>query len=572
MKTVIQAIFLFIIILTSSYSMQSQSWNWVNTIGSDRSDKVITVRSDKESNVIVSGYFTNNIYLGNGVTLSRTVTTGVSKEAFVAKYDSNGTCLWARSAGGYFDDRVLGMDLDNFGNIYITGTCWYTITMGPFFVGDPSGSSCCDQCFIAKLDKNGNWIWANWAGGYGDDQGLDLVTDAIGNTYVAGFMADNTGIILGGTGPATSIAPLNVGMHVYNYWVAKIDSHGVWQWGQSFGNLPWDPAHYKYVERDNAISIDGEGGVYITGGFDSTRYFGTTSLTSNGGTDVFLMKIDTGGAFKWAISGGSTKDDWCNGVSADSMGHVYITGEHRDSFNFGSVAIKNYDKRDVFVAKFDASNGDCIWGKRAGSKAGSERGNDVIANRQCKVYVTGDIGEKANFGSHIETDSTGSINNFLARISVDGDWIWAITGGSSDSSDRSNSVTIAPNNAVYISGNIKLPGTYGLITVPVVGKTDGFFACVRDVSQLDTCGEVAPNSIFNHMNTAMVKVYPNPVESILTIESMDKTHKLLYDIDGHLIFETDESYINMADLASGLYLLRIQNEQNEFVLKKIFKP
>ena len=61
MKSFVRAFLLFTILLSSSFIIQAQSWNWVNTIGSDRSDKVITVRSDKESNVIVSGYFTNNI-------------------------------------------------------------------------------------------------------------------------------------------------------------------------------------------------------------------------------------------------------------------------------------------------------------------------------------------------------------------------------------------------------------------------------------------------------------------------------------------------------------------------------
>lgn len=571
MKTYFLKIIFFLLVFTQTTSY-AQSWNWVNTIGSPGSDKVINVRSDQESNVIVSGYFTNDMNLGNGVMLTRTTSGGTSKEAFVAKYDSNGVCIWAKSAGGWFDDRVLGMDLDNFGNIYITGTCWFTIQMGPFFVNDPSGSSCCDQTFIAKLDKNGNWIWTNMAGGMGDDQGLDMVTDAVGNSYIAGFMADDAGIILGGSGTATFIAPANVGSQVYSYWVAKIDSGGVFRWGKSFGNLPWDPSHFKYVERDNAIAMDGEGNLYIAGGFDGTRNFGSTTLTSKGGHDIFLMSYDTSGNFRWAISGGSAKDDWCNGVASDSLGHVYITGEHRDSFNFGSVAIKNYDKRDVFVAKFDASNGTCIWGKRAGSKVGSERGNDVVANKQCKVYIAGDIGEKANFGSGIETDSTGSINSFLARISVDGDWIWAITGGSTtDSNDRCNSVNIAPNNAIYVGGNFKLPATYGLINVPFVGKTDGFFSCIRDVSQLDTCGDVSPNSIFDHFNAQMIRVYPNPVSSTLFIESLENINCSIFDMNGKLIKQTKDKSIDMSAFSSGIYLLKVENENKEFVLKKIFK-
>jgi hypothetical protein len=566
MNKILQIILLIVFI---SLNVNAQSWNWVNTIGTPGSDKVINVRSDASSNVIVSGYFSEDVNLGNGVILTRTTSGGTSKEAFVAKYDSNGVCQWAKSAGGWFDDRVLGMDIDNDGNVYITGTCWFSIQMGPFYVNDPTGSSCCDQTFVAKLDKNGNWIWTNMAGGMGDDQGLDIVTDATGNSYIAGFMADDVGMVLNGSGTATFISPTNIGTHIYNYWVAKIDSSGVWQWGRSFGNLPWDPMVFKYVERDNAIAMDGEGNLYIAGGFDGTQQFGDDTLTSNGGTDIFLMSYDTSGNFRWAISGGSEKDDWCNGVAADSMGHVYITGEHRDSFNFGSVYIKNYDKRDVFIAKFDASNGSCIWGKRAGSKVGSERGNDVFANRHCKVYVVGDIGEKSNFGGDIETDSTGSINSFLARISVDGDWMWAVTGGSSESNDRCNAVAVAPNQAIYVGGNFKLPATYGLINVPNAGKTDGFFSAVRDVSQLDTCGEVSPNSIFNNFNDALVKVYPNPASDFIYIETIEDINSTLVDINGKIIFATKEKTIDISKLTKGMYILRIENKSKEFTQKKI---
>lgn len=572
MKTQKHLFILFICILSIQSSF-AQSWNWAKSIGSSKSDKVITIRADLHNNVIVSGYFSYNTDLGNGVILTRTTTGGSSKEAFVAKYDSNGVCQWARSCGGWFDDRVLGMDLDNNDNIYITGTNWSSINIGPFYVSDPSFSSCCDQTFVAKLDKNGNWKWANWAGGMGDDQGLDIVTDAAGNSYVAGFMADDVGMILGGSGTATFIAPTNTGSHVYNYWVAKIDSNGVWQWGKSFGNLPWDPSTFKYVERDNCIAMDDSGRLYIAGGFDGTRTFGTTSLTSKGGHDVFLCSYDTSGNFRWAISGGSDKDDWCNGIAVDSMGHVYITGEHRDSFNFDDVAIKNYDKRDVFVAKFNSANGDCIWGKRAGSKAGSERGNDVVANKHCKVYVCGDIGEKANFGSEIETDSVGGINSFLARISVDGEWLWAISGGGPDSNDRCNSVNIAPNNAILVGGNFKSVPTYGLIPLSHVGSTDGFFANVRDVSELDTCGTESPNAIFNALNSNMVRVYPNPVEQLLYIEIADQQaiKCTLCNAQGSVVYNGTETTIDMSSFTSGMYILKIENDAHEFVIKKIIK-
>lgn len=495
---------LLILMLLFSSSVFSQSWNSVYKIGSTPSDKAISVRSDTAGNILVSGYFSDSIALGNGVSLTR---KGSGKEAFVAKYNSQGTAQWGISGGHYFDDRVLGMDLDRAGNTFFTGTCWGDITLNGLTLSNPP-NTCCDQCFVYKADINGNIVWGNMAGGNGDDQGLDIATDYNGNSYVAGFMNAGGTMIFGDTMNVTGV---NTGTHVYNYWVGKIDSAGNWKWATTFGNLPWDPAANKYVERDIAIRLGEDGDMYVTGGFDGTRTFGNTTLTSVGGTDVFLLKMTTDGVIQWAISGGSDEDDWANGVGTDSLGHVYITGEHRDSLYFGTVLIKNFKRRDVFVAKFDANDGTCIWGKRAGSDEGGERGNDIYADKNCNIFLTGEVGAKAKFGADIVTDSVGSPHMFVARISPDGEWIWATTGGTIDSMDiRSNSIFAGRNKELFISGNFRGYSVFGDSSLTSAGKTDGFWASITDLSPYNNCIDFVPVPYVN----AQVLSIQSPVDSI----------------------------------------------------------
>jgi len=459
---------------------QAQTWNWAKQIGSPLSDKATVVKTDTADNVIVVGYFSAPISLGNNVNIAP---VGQGKEIFVAKYNNLGVCQWAICGGHHYDDRILGMDVDKAGNIYITGTCWFDITLGGITLNSLP-QACCDQCFVYKISPTGTVLWGNMAGGYGDDQGLDLVNDNLGNSYIGGFMSGDT-IWLGGTGIAQNtlaIPATNSGSHVYNYWVGKIDAAGQWVWGKTFGNLPWDPATFKYVERDIALCLDDNNNIFIAGGYDGARLFGSTTLTSVGGTDVFLQKMGTNGTIQWAIAGGSDKDDWANGVAADSLGNVYVTGEHRDSLNFslGNIWVKNYDKRDVFVAKFSDADGSCQWGKRAGSNLGSERGNDVYANKKCRVYVTGEVAAKGKFGP-FEVDSIGSINAFVARISPAGNWLWVTTGGTVDTSDiRSNSITLGENNKLYICGNFRDDAKMGTNNFLSAGKTDAFLASLTD--------------------------------------------------------------------------------------------
>ncbi len=468
-----------IIILLTLNDINAQNWVWSKKMGNTKSDKATCIKTDSSGNIYVSGYFSNNISLGtNGLILYYT-DNDHSKEAFIAKFDSTGFCFWARSGGQYWDDRVLGMDVDAEGNSIITGTFWEGSGIqfaGNYITGSAFGSG--DQCFIVKHDKNGNYLWGNFVcSNGGDDQGLDVATDKKGNSYVVGFMGGNTLYCGGNTVTATSTSTSS---YDHSYWVTKFDSVGQPQWARCFGNLPFDTSTYKYIERDIAVCVDESDGVYITGGYDDTRTFGSTTLTSTGGYDIFIMKYDTSGTFQWVTNGGSKKDDWANGICSDKNGYVYVVGEHRDSLTIDTVTVKNYNKRDVLVLKIDAITGKPIWGKRAGSSLGGERGNDVWADASCNVYVCGDINENAKFGNNITTGSGKYEEAFVAKISPEGKWKWVATGGGIDSNDRANAIVKGKGAQVYVCGFFRAPATFGTDNLISSGSSDGFFSRLND--------------------------------------------------------------------------------------------
>ena len=472
---------LLLLCLLAHTVCRSQSIQWAQRFGNIKSDKVTSIKTDGLGNVYIAGYFSNNITLGTNALPLSYVANSTSKEAFVAKLDSNGVCLWAKAGGAYFDDRVLGMDVDSAGNCVLTGTYWegsginwapLTITGNAFGWGD--------QCFILKLDPSGTPLWGTFVCGdnYGDDQGLDVVIDKAGNIYTVGFMTSDL-LHLGGS-PITATNN-NTGAHKHSYWITKMNKNGVFQWARTFGNLPWDPDANKYVERDIAVCSDGADGIYITGGFDGTHQFGSQTFTSFGGHDIFVMKYDSNGVFKWATQGGSDKDDWSNGICSDKNGHLYITGEHRDSLIMDTVLVKNYDKRDVFIFKIDAQTGKPVWGKRAGSDEGSERGNDVWADDQCNVYVCGDINENAKFGDNILTPVNGmGVQSFVARITPEGKWVWAVTGGGPDDDDRGNALAKGKANQLYVAGFFRVSANFGGTQMVSAGSSDGYFMRVHD--------------------------------------------------------------------------------------------
>jgi hypothetical protein len=62
-----------------------------------------------------------------------------------------------------------------------------------------------------------------------------------------------------------------------------MDTLGNWLWALSAGGTSFDSAF--------EISVDCNGNSYVTGFFQGTASFGTFTLTSAGGTDVFVAKI-----------------------------------------------------------------------------------------------------------------------------------------------------------------------------------------------------------------------------------------------------------------------------------------
>jgi gliding motility-associated-like protein len=468
----------FVFSLLISLQSKAQSWEWALKWGNVKSDKAICIKTDDSGYIYVAGYFSNTVTLGTNLVVLNYTGSQSSKEAILAKFDSTGFCYWARSGGNGFDDRVLGMDVDKYGNSLIVGTYWSNnFNMGSQTINN-TGFGGGDQCFVVKHDANGNLLWKTFVSSNGgDDQGLDAVTDDAGNSYIVGHMGGNTLYCGGNTLTATNT---NTGWQKHSYWITKINSVGVFQWAHCFGNLPWDSTANKYKERDIAVCVDNAGGVYTTGGYDATYPFGSTTLTSAGGDDIFVMKYDTNGVFQWAKSGGSSKDDWANGICSDEDGHIYVVGEHRDSLIYDGLLIKNYDKRDAFIMKLDASNGNPIWGKRAGSDLGSERGNDVWADNQCNVYMTGDINEGAKFGDKITVPMGKKVEAFVARISPEGKWSWVMTGGGLDSNDRSNTIAKGKGSQLYVAGYFRSPSNYGPSNLTSSGSSDAFFARIKD--------------------------------------------------------------------------------------------
>lgn len=252
----------------------SGTQNWIQTYLNTPSSKYLRdVTCDNNGNVIIAGNFSGSMTLaGNTINTSSTLT--FDRDGYVAKFDNNGNPLWIKQvASPHFDDQdeIAGVTADNSNNIYITGRVDTTATMGNITV--PMFGTRDYKAIIFKLDSDGNAIW-----GKGSNNGFQIPNSIVaGNDkdiYISGyfgvdtFKLDNKYIVSNGSNDG---------------FVARIDSNGIVKWMKTIGGTLADEAFGVVVNNTNDV--------YVAGGFRGTVSYGSTTLTSNGSTDIFLTKF-----------------------------------------------------------------------------------------------------------------------------------------------------------------------------------------------------------------------------------------------------------------------------------------
>ena len=178
--------------------------------------------------------------------------------------------------------------------------------------------------------------WATQVGSTSADIGLATSALSDGSAIVTGYFQRTATF---GSTTLTSAGD-------YDVFVAKIDASGTYVWATQAGGTSGD---YGY-----AVSTLSDGSAIVTGGFQGTATFGSTTLTSAGSSDVFVTKIDASGTYLWATKAGGTSWDIGEGVTTLSDGSAIVTGYFNGTAVFGSTTLTSAGSDDVFVAKIQA--------------------------------------------------------------------------------------------------------------------------------------------------------------------------------------------------------------------------
>jgi hypothetical protein len=368
----------------------SQVMSWEKHMGNDDTLTTKSIAVSAEGDVYAAGNF--RVYTNMW---DRMITVDGSNDGFIVRFDKDGNLIWLKQITGPGAAYCTSISVDESGNCFVAGNLWGQVTIGNVNLQTDYVKY---DVFIAKFDKDGNFLWAKKAGG--SETGTPrIAADNFGGCYVSGTSGYNDSESFGGTS-------------VNGSYLAKYNTDGSFAWVK---RIP-----------SGAVSSDTTGKLYIAGSFSGTAYFGGTSVTSSGGSDIFTAKYDRSGTLLWVKIAGGTQADACTSVSALQDGSCYITGSFSQSANFSGKQITGDGGSDVFIAKYD-KDGSLLWVKSAGG-SGADAGTAVSTDQNGYCYVAGSFSQTAAFGN-VQLTSKGSTDIFISKYDKDGNLLWVKQNG-----------------------------------------------------------------------------------------------------------------------------------------------
>lgn len=448
-------------------------------------------------------------------------------------YANAQTFDWVKQVAGT-GSNLLGMSVtsDAAGNVYVTGNFKGTADFDPgagTALLTAVGNSA--DAFLAKYDAHGNYIWVKAImAGAGSDGGESVVVSADGKVNVVGgfsgkaYFNTNTGI--------DSFTTLLVFGEMF---LAQYDTAGNYIWAKHVKSVG---SGAKAGSGGNAMDIDRQGNIYITGTFQATVDFdpgpGTAlrtavSNSTRNQTNLFVAKYDSKGNYIWAGGIGGTDYAQGFGIAIDTTGgdNVYVTGFFVGTMDFNTdtaaTAVANLVSQggnDVFIAKYD-SGGHYIWAKGIGGSI-NDNGIGVVVNKSGNAYVTGTtLSSAIDFDPGPDTAirrMTGLTEMFLAKYDANGNYVWAINiGGLNTTMTQGQSLALDKWESIYVAGYVG-NGTVDFDPGPGEAKITSTSTSEAFLAKYDACGNyISVGGLLGTESTGSITLSPH--EGCITANS-----------------------------------------------------
>ncbi|UCF08081.1 MAG: SBBP repeat-containing protein, partial [Thermoplasmata archaeon] len=443
-------------------------------LGGSGGETATDLAVDDEGNITILGQTSSNDFPNTTGAFQNSYAGGL--DIVITKMDANATNLiFSTYIGDYAGDYPNALDVDDNGDIYVTGYTWswyFPTTNGSFQDEDPSGTY--PDAFVFKLSSSGSdLVYSTYVGGTQSDRADDIkvvngYAYVVGNTHSYDF-------------PTVS-QPVNNAHGTVFFFILKQDGSNLthslfWGgWSNEFG--------YSMV-------IDSNGDVVVGGVTFSLDFPTTSGAYQENCSDIgngFLLKYrpSTSTMIFSTYIGGSVGDTIYS-VDVDSSSNVYFSGTTSNPGTSGKpfpTTSGAYDNtingsRDIFIGKMSSDGSNLIYSTFLGSE-GDEDVGGVDLDSQGNVYFTGAIDSDVNFSVTPDAfDDTYNQEGDTLFVVLKADWtnLLYCTYLGGNASDSGAACLLSGTDEILIlgsTGSSDFPVTSGSYQIENKGYGDMF--------------------------------------------------------------------------------------------------
>ena len=239
----------------------------------------------------------------------------------------------------------------------------------------------------------------------------------------------------------------------------------------------------------NAIAICGKTSIAVPLSTNSKGVITGGAATAGGGMDIVVAKIDAStGAVIWGKQFGGAGDQVCEAVTVDNNGDVIITGNYNGTLTFGSTTFPAADSSTaiLFVAKLKGADGTALAAASWGT-AGRSDAYGVTVDGSNNIVIAGSIGAAVDMGGGVSMSYAGLTDAFAAKLTTALVPVWARAFGDVNYDQKVKSVGVSSSGDVYIGGNFE--GSLGALGLTASANTalDAFDAQLSGVDGSPLC-------------------------------------------------------------------------------------
>jgi hypothetical protein len=545
--------------LLITFTIKAQSWQWYAPITNTSSNitEAGEVVSDPLGNTYSTGYFSNTLIAGSGFS----ITSNGGSDIYIIKRGPNGQTLWAKRFGGAGDDNGTGITIDKHGDVIFCGKISQTVVMGTSTLTSNGGY----DVFIAKIDNNGNPLWARSFGGTSSgiwEAANDVATDTLNNIYVTGFffasVTLNAGVTISSTGPNPDMFAL------------KMDAAGSYAWAKSGGSYS---GGFDYDEGVTIKVSPDQNSVVVGGTFRGLKFaFGTDTLinTSNTFTDSYIIALNAASGSRNYINAikGANYTEIAD-LALDATGNIYATGYCESNlFSEPPTITVSAGQYAIFLFKY-SNAGNFLWSTGIGNSTYGHESTSILINHHNKIVVEGYYNNYVQSGT-LSVNGTGM---FLATLDTNKTTIGIVKATNSLGTyitARSMSIDTADN--IYVHGATPYgANVFGAITY-TTANNELFNAKYGFHTNIPTALPVI-------VNDRQVSIYPNPASDLIEFRtSQEIDHVDIYSVTGEKTISIQFDPVNhfrltTIGLAQGMYTVLLYKTggkkiQDKFIINR----